>query len=212
MCVVWWGWWCETPSCPLWRHRNVCDIVQFFGLPCLQYGEVGDVRRHRAHYDVTVMCVTLCSFPAFHVCSMVRLVMWDAIVPIMTSPLCVWHCAVFRPSMPAVWWGWWCETPSCLLWRHRNVCDIVQFSGLPCVEYAASLIRQGSVLIPLTTHWGPCMASYASVMRGLGGAVLTHWGRHKMTTIFQTKFSNASPWIKLVLFWSKFQWNLFPGV
>ena len=19
----WWGWWLETPSCPLWRHRNV---------------------------------------------------------------------------------------------------------------------------------------------------------------------------------------------
>ena len=24
----WWGWWFETPSCPLWRHRNgVSDVV-----------------------------------------------------------------------------------------------------------------------------------------------------------------------------------------
>ena len=23
----WWGWWFETPSCPLWRHRNVNQHV-----------------------------------------------------------------------------------------------------------------------------------------------------------------------------------------
>ena len=22
----WWGWWFETPSCPLWRHRNVTNL------------------------------------------------------------------------------------------------------------------------------------------------------------------------------------------
>ena len=22
LCKQWWGWWFETPSCPLWRHRN----------------------------------------------------------------------------------------------------------------------------------------------------------------------------------------------
>ena len=22
----WWGWWFETPSCPLWRHRNVIHV------------------------------------------------------------------------------------------------------------------------------------------------------------------------------------------
>ena len=22
----WWGWWFETPSCPLWRHRNVNSV------------------------------------------------------------------------------------------------------------------------------------------------------------------------------------------
>ena len=24
----WWGWWFETPSCPLWRHRNVYSRMQ----------------------------------------------------------------------------------------------------------------------------------------------------------------------------------------
>ena len=23
----WWGWWFETPLCPLWRHRNVLSIL-----------------------------------------------------------------------------------------------------------------------------------------------------------------------------------------
>ena len=29
----WWGWWFETPSCTLWRHRNV--ILVFWLFPCL---------------------------------------------------------------------------------------------------------------------------------------------------------------------------------
>ena len=31
----WWGWWFETPSCPLWRHPNVIS----FGKPTLQVCE-----------------------------------------------------------------------------------------------------------------------------------------------------------------------------
>ena len=27
----WWGWWFETPSCPLWRHRN--DVIQWASWP-----------------------------------------------------------------------------------------------------------------------------------------------------------------------------------
>ena len=41
---------------------------------------------------------------------------------------------------------------------------------------------------------------------------LTHWGRGKMSAIFQTPFSNAFSWIKIVVFWWKFRWNLFPRV
>ena len=41
---------------------------------------------------------------------------------------------------------------------------------------------------------------------------LTHWGRDKMATIFQTTFSNAFSWMKIVVFLSKFHWNLFSRV
>ena len=39
---------------------------------------------------------------------------------------------------------------------------------------------------------------------------LTHWGRDKMATIFLTTFLNAFSWMKIFVFWWKFQWNLFP--
>ena len=41
---------------------------------------------------------------------------------------------------------------------------------------------------------------------------LTHWGWEKMAAIFQTTFSNALAWMKIIVFWCKFRWNLFPRV
>ena len=41
---------------------------------------------------------------------------------------------------------------------------------------------------------------------------LTHWGRDKMATIFQTTFSNAFSWMKMFKFRLKFQWSMFPRV
>ena len=39
---------------------------------------------------------------------------------------------------------------------------------------------------------------------------LTHWGRDKMATIFQTPLSNAFSWKKMFEFRLKFHWSLFP--
>ena len=41
---------------------------------------------------------------------------------------------------------------------------------------------------------------------------LTHWGRDKMATIFQTTFSNAFSWKKMHVFRLGFHWSLFLGV
>ena len=41
-------------------------------------------------------------------------------------------------------------------------------------------------------------------------ALLTHWGRDKMTAIFQT-FWNEFPWMKMCEFRLKFHWSLFLG-
>ena len=43
-----------------------------------------------------------------------------------------------------------------------------------------------------------------------GASELTHWGRDKMATTFQTTFSNAFSWMKMnEFFWLKFHWSLF---
>ena len=42
--------------------------------------------------------------------------------------------------------------------------------------------------------------------------ILTHWGRDKMAAFIQTTFCNAFPWMKIFVFWLKFQWSLFLGV
>ena len=34
----------------------------------------------------------------------------------------------------------------------------------------------------------------------------------KMTNIMQKTFSNAFCWVKTLVFWCKFHWNLFPGI
>ena len=39
--------------------------------------------------------------------------------------------------------------------------------------------------------------------------LLTHWGRDKMADIFQTTFSNAFSWMKMLEFWLKCHWSLF---
>ena len=45
-----------------------------------------------------------------------------------------------------------------------------------------------------------------------GTPLLTHWGRDKMTAIFQTTFSNGFSWMKMYEFRLTFHWSLFPGV
>ena len=76
--------------------------------------ETGDLKRHRAHYDVIVIFAGNSSvtgeFPAQ------RSVTWsfDVFFDLrLNKPLC-------KQS-----WGWWFETPSCSLWRHCNVMPIM---------------------------------------------------------------------------------------
>ena len=40
-------------------------------------------------------------------------------------------------------------------------------------------------------------------------SILTHWGRAKMAAIFQTTFSNAFSWMKMLEFRLKGHWRLF---
>ena len=52
----WWGWWFETPSCPLWRHRNGAFSSIFF---CCQF-------RHAAIYCISNVCTFYGTFYMSH--------------------------------------------------------------------------------------------------------------------------------------------------
>ena len=41
---------------------------------------------------------------------------------------------------------------------------------------------------------------------------LTHWGRDKMASMFQTTFSSTFSWMRMYEFWLRFHWSLFPMV
>ena len=41
---------------------------------------------------------------------------------------------------------------------------------------------------------------------------LTHWGRDKLATVFQTTFSNTLSWMKMYEFRLRFHWSLFVKV
>ena len=71
------GWSFETLSHPLWRHRNVLGMLDYrikvFILICVWINgcvnnrETGDLRRYRAHYDVTLMFIAcLTAYSDFH--------------------------------------------------------------------------------------------------------------------------------------------------
>ena len=76
--------------------------------------------------------------------TVVRLVIWDAIVPIMTSLWwnCIWNswyqteikgktcdCVRLNKRLRKQTWGWWFETLSRPLWRHRNMNTNILSSG-----------------------------------------------------------------------------------
>ena len=42
--------------------------------------------------------------------------------------------------------------------------------------------------------------------------VLTQWGWDKVAAISQTTSSNAFSWMKIIVYWFEFNWNLYPRV
>ena len=72
------------------------------------------------------------------------------------------------------WRGWWFETQSCPLWRHRN-----ERTYFYWFTVAAQLKNPG----------------YFHIVE------LTLYDRNKMAAIYQTTFSNAFSWMKMYKLW-----------
>ena len=82
-------------------------------------------------------------------------------------------------------WGWWFETLSRPLWRHRNVLPTTQ-----CLH------SDGCQCVIATTRTHPPPPPPPPPL-------------DKMAAISQTIFSDAFSWMKIFVFWSQFDWSLF---
>ena len=79
---------------------------------------------------------------------------------------------------------------SCILLPWRNITIVDNSDVCELVELHRKYRRPGKQ--PFYLH-GP----------------LTHWGRDKMESSFQTIFSNGYSWMKMYEIWLKFHWSLF---
>ena len=64
-------------------------------------------------------------------------------------------------------------------------------------------------------HKGPVtrkMFPFDYVIMGRDKCTLTHWHRNNMGTILQIVFTKLFSWMKMILHWFKFHWNLPPMV
>ena len=77
----------------------------------------------------------------------------------------------------------------------------------PCSFWTAS-----TDIPPKERHWPTCTNWRLGCCRMYQVPVLTHWGRDRMASIFQTTFSNTFSWMKMYKFRLRFHWSLFPRV
>ena len=113
----------------------------------------------------------------------------------------------FNKALKTVWWQlspiliWYRGSPFThmgYLWLGRNTYVQIMFIfGMKLLIYAITPTVD-SFMQDLITP--PCPRVYG---------VLTHWGRDKMTAVFQTTFSTAFSWMKMDEFRLGFHWSLF---
>ena len=93
--------------------------------------------------------------------------------------------------------------------------DIVQWH-LQCVDKITLVTRWDTVYkgFYLTPIWTVTLRGNIWSFNTLPvlGLFKTHWGREKMAAIFQTTFSYAFSWMKILKFRLRFHWSLFPRV
>ena len=127
-------------------------------------------------------------------------------------------------------WGWWFETLSCPLWRHCNGSLLMLYgSSVVTIKSGDGLVSSlnqctdvSSIGLLGTNCWEIYEFLFEKMNLKMLSAkqqpfysvfnVLTHLPWTKWPPFWQTTFSNAFSWMKMVEFRFKFHWNLIPGV
>ena len=153
--------------------------------------DAGYLRRHRAHYDVTVMNISN------NMCSLISHI--SQIFNILRSR------QNGRPFADDIFKYF-------LKWKpfnfEQNFIEIFslqsnrQYLSIGSVNGLAPNRRQAII-------WSNDDPVHRRIYASPGVNELTHWGRDKMDAISQTTFSSAFSWMKMFEFRLKFHWSLF---
>ena len=124
-----------------------------------------------------------------HLCRELTSHRWIPCAKASDAKLCVFFDLRLNNRLSKQSWGWWFETPSQSLRRHCNV--TTHESNFYAMDESNFLLAHGSLIrMPRKTN---CY-------------LLTHRGRDKMATIFQTTFSNGFSSMKMFELRLKFDW------
>ena len=72
------------------------------------------------------------------------------------------------------------------------------------------ILQQGTNLIVVYNRNNRKLANANSVLAISSLTQLTYWDRDMFADFWQRSISNAFSWIKMLAFWLKFQWKMFP--
>ena len=123
-------------------------------------------------------------------------------------------------------WGWWLETLSRPLWRHRNKKPTSgQCSGLwrhkfnmfkklfnSYFPHLRWILSKQSIINAMFTLSPMYIRRWSCVLDTYQCLTINTFRPRKMDAIFQTAFSNAFSSMKMYEFLVKFHWSLFLGI
>ena len=133
----------NSPHKGQWRGALVFSLICVWINGWVNNREAGDLRRYRAHYDVTVMSITFSNIHRLsnkkHISGVLCACMetFSALLAIcagnspvpgelptqrpVTRSFDVFFDLRLNKRLSKQSWDWWFETPPCSLWRHSNV-------------------------------------------------------------------------------------------
>ena len=148
-----WGWWFETPTSPLWRHRNVLRLVQLtlsrhFNIHNKQHSTWGETSLSNLPRQWLLWGQNLGWFLTWR-CNQMETFSEFLAFCVENSPVTgefpsqrpvTWSFDVFfdlhlNKQSSKQWLGWWFETPSCPLWRNCNYSPKVFSNSHHCVKF-----------------------------------------------------------------------------
>ena len=95
----WWGWWFETPSCPLWRHRNELHM-SWNTIWCV------DCLFRASFYHCSVVSISMWFFPAmFSTNNHTVLIMWAVRLNLKIQRMFLSRCCAAKLPLCDYWYN-----------------------------------------------------------------------------------------------------------